>query len=104
MNVKVLYIDGCPNSRRFIAEVSEVIHGREDVFFEAVLIDAEDLAQMDNFHGSPTLLIDGLDPFFISGSSPIADGLTCRVYLDQDGKLVGSPSHTELEQILRARK
>jgi hypothetical protein len=99
MEVKVLYIDGCPNSERFIAEVSELARDRKDVSFEAVLVDAENLAHMENFHGSPTLLIDGLDPFYASGSSTAAEGLTCRVYLNQDGKLVGSPNRAELELV-----
>ncbi len=100
MNVKVLYIGGCPNSKRFIAEVSKLARDRKDISFEAVLVDAENLAQMKNFHGSPTLLIDDLDPFYTAGSSNVAEGLTCRVYLDQEGKLVGSPSRAELELVL----
>ena len=36
---------------------------RKDVSLEAVLFEAEDLSQMEDFRGSPTLLIDSDDPF-----------------------------------------
>ena len=100
MELKVLYIDGCPNSGSLIAKVRRIIADREDVSFEGVLVDDENLARMANFHGSPTLLVNGRDPFWSGGSSSYTEGLACRVFLDHQGKPVATPSDADLERIL----
>ncbi|MGZ3117008.1 hypothetical protein [Streptomyces sp. H62] len=46
--------------------------------------------------GSPTVLVDGQDPFTEPGR---AAGLTCRVYRTQDG-LVRLPATGQLRQVL----
>ena len=55
-------------------------------------------AERTAFTGSPTVLIDGRDPFAEPGRTP---GLTCRVYRTPDG-LVGLPALDDLRQVLRA--
>jgi hypothetical protein len=47
------------------------------VKLEYQLIDSPQTAERVGFHGSPTILIDGRDPF-VTGAEPI--GMTCRVY------------------------
>lgn len=50
--------------------------------------------------GSPTLLIDGVDPFAEPGLRP---SLSCRLYHDDDGRTSGAPSASQLRQaILKA--
>jgi hypothetical protein len=39
--------------------------------------------------GSPTLLIDGVDPFAMAGQ---AWNLSCRLYADEAGAASGAPS------------
>jgi hypothetical protein len=39
--------------------------------------------------GSPTLLLDGIDPFAVAGQRP---SLSCRLYRDPDGRADGAPS------------
>ena len=53
-------------------------------------------AAVEGFHGSPTILIDGTDPF------PVADGTTVasRLYFTDAG-LEGAPSVRQLEEVLR---
>lgn len=46
--------------------------------------------------GSPTVLVDGQDPFTEPGR---AAGLTCRVYRTPDG-LAGLPATGQLRQVL----
>jgi hypothetical protein len=48
-------------------------------------------------NGSPTLLIDGVDPFGRPGLRP---SLSCRLYPDENGSLSGAPSVTQLRQVL----
>ena len=53
-------------------------------------------AQRLGFLGSPTVLIDGGDPFAEPGATP---GLACRIYRT-DGGLAGAPTVTQLRAAL----
>ena len=48
-------------------------------------------------HGSPTLLIDGADPFAERGQTP---SMSCRLYRDENGQLSGAPSVGQLRQAI----
>ena len=50
-------------------------------------------------HGSPTLLINGADPFASRGEPP---SLSCRLYRDAEGRLGPAPSVAALRQALAA--
>jgi Alkylmercury lyase len=50
-------------------------------------------------HGSPTLLIDGVDPFAEAGQAP---SMSCRLYRDENGQLSGAPSIGQLRQAIEA--
>ena len=62
-------------------------------------IDAGELSPDDaialSFHGSPTILVDGSDPFPASGPP----GLACRIYDTPDGP-AGTPSEDQLRAAL----
>jgi hypothetical protein len=49
-------------------------------------------------HGSPTLLIDGRDPFAQPGAQA---SVSCRLYRGADGRASGAPSVTELRRVLQ---
>jgi hypothetical protein len=46
-------------------------------------------------HGSPTLLIDGTDPFAGPGQPT---SMSCRLYRGDDGRASGAPSVSQLWQ------
>ena len=48
-------------------------------------------------HGSPTLLIDGRDPFAVPGAAP---AIACRLYEAENGRLDGAPAVSALRQAL----
>ena len=48
-------------------------------------------------HGSPTLLIDGVDPFAELGQPP---GMSCRLYRDDEGRTSGAPSVGQLRHAI----
>ncbi|MBT2455000.1 hypothetical protein [Streptomyces sp. ISL-86] len=50
--------------------------------------------------GSPTILLDGIDPFAVVGAVP---SLSCRTYRDRDGKGDGAPSLAALSKALYGR-
>ena len=59
-----------------------------DAAVRVQLINTAEAAEAQGFRGSPTLLINGTDPF-ADPDAPV--GLSCRVYLTPDG-MAGSPT------------
>ena len=69
--------------------------GRDDVRVEHRLVSTPEQAEAAGFRGSPTVLVNGRDPF----ADPDAPaGLSCRVYPTEAG-LAGAPT---VEQLLEA--
>jgi hypothetical protein len=95
MRVELLYFEDCPNwkiaDRRLRALASE--RGVE-VGHRAVNTPEE--AQKAGFRGSPTILIDGCDPF---AGSDQPSGLSCRLYRIPEGSS-GSPTEDQLRSVL----
>jgi hypothetical protein len=50
--------------------------------------------------GSPTLLLDGRDPFARAGQEP---AISCRLYRDADGRSGPAPSVAQLRAVLDVR-
>ena len=92
-----MYFDGCPNwhvaDERLRDALARV--GRREVPVERRLIGTPEEAATAGFRGSPTILIDGRDPF-ADPDAPV--GLACRVYRTEAG-LAGSPT---VDQLLAA--
>jgi hypothetical protein len=68
-----------------------VVHRRE--------ISDERAAAQAGMHGSPTLLINGADPFALPGQEP---SLSCRIYRDAEGHPFPAPSAEALREALAA--
>ncbi len=62
MNVEVQYTADCPNALPVLQRVKAISRGRADVTLTIVFIDATDEVPK-GFAGSPTVLIDGENPF-----------------------------------------
>jgi len=97
--VTLLYFDGCPNWEETHARVRQAL--REAGASEHVTVrrvETDEQAHQLSFRGSPTVLIDGQDPF----ADPIAPvGLACRVFRTTTG-LAGAPPVEELTAAFRA--
>lgn len=98
MKITIQYFDGCPHWKLADHRVQEVLRsgGRGDVQLDYQLIDSPETAARVGFHGSPTILIDGRDPF-ITGAEPV--GMTCRVYRTEQGAQ-GAPTVAQLQTVL----
>ena len=98
MKITIQYFDGCPHWQLADKRVQSVVRGldRDDVKVEYQLIDSPEAAARVGFHGSPTVLVDGRDPF-VTGAEPV--GLTCRVYQTEAGAQ-GAPTEAQLRKIL----
>ncbi|KQY47989.1 hypothetical protein [Cellulomonas sp. Root137] len=98
MDVLLRYFDGCPNWRlaeqRLRTALDGTGHGDVAIVLERVETSSD--AGRVGFTGSPTILLDGVDPFGHPGAPA---GLSCRLYPTADG-LAGSPSVDQLVEAL----
>ena len=92
MDITLQYFDGCPNWKVTRTHLETLEAEGIDMSVTLHLIDTPELAAAANFRGSPTVLIEGNDPF-ADPDAPV--GLSCRVYRTDKG-YVGSPT---LEQL-----
>ncbi|HWT32934.1 MAG TPA: thioredoxin family protein [Microbacterium sp.] len=92
MDITLQYFDGCPNWKVLDGRLAEVLADRTDVPLTYQRIETPDDAARLGFHGSPTVLIDGTDPFAEPGA-PV--GLACRMFRTPDGA-AGAPTVEQL--------
>jgi hypothetical protein len=97
MHLTVLAVPGCPNTPVLEDRLAAVLEGRAGVSVSYQLISDEADAARWGMHGSPTLLIDGVDPFAEPGQPP---SMSCRLYRDDDGQATGAPSTGQLRQVI----
>lgn len=97
--VSLLYIDGCRHWRLADERLRQALAqvGRPNAPIEYRTVTAPEQADELRFRGSPTVLVDGRDPF-LDRDAPV--GLSCRVYRTDEG-LAGSPTVEQLVEALR---
>ena len=91
--------EGCSGATLREEMLEVALDGRTDVGIAwNVIADASEAARA-GLHGSPTMLVDGVDPFAAPGQPP---SLSCRLYDNAPGLLERAPSVTRLRQVLGA--
>lgn len=95
MKVTLLYFEGCPNWEVADERLSE-ISGELELVVQRRRIETPEEAEAVGFRGSPTILVDGGDPF-ATGDEPA--GLACRIYQTPDGPQ-GAPTVEQLRDAL----
>ena len=97
-SVTIQYFEGCPNHHLAEERVAEALrrigHSSPVVRLELVADEAE--AARLGFRGSPTVLVEGVDPF-ADPTAPV--GFACRVYATPAGR-EGAPSVEQLVEVL----
>lgn len=97
MDVTLQYFDGCPNWLLAAARLREALaSGRADHRISHQKIETPEQADEARFRGSPTILVDGRDPF-ADADAPV--GLSCRIYQTETGP-DGAPSVAQLAMVL----
>ena len=94
--IEILHVPGCPSVGLLDERLREAIDGRPTVVTHHVVTDA-DTATKTGMTGSPTLLVDGVDPFAREGLDP---SMSCRLYPHDDGHVEGAPSVDALRRAL----
>ena len=98
MRVQLLYFDGCPNWQQAEQRLREAVERVEtDVELSHVQVATPEDAERLRFRGSPTVLVDGIDPF-ADADAPV--GLSCRIFRTPEG-LQGAPTVDQLVEALR---
>ena len=99
MRVEVLYIDGCPNHRRTLERVKELLNELRSAA-DLIEVPITDLgsALANRFLGSPTVRVNGID-VEPSARNSNQFGLACRTYR-AGAKWDGVPSFKLIRQAL----
>jgi len=93
MDVTLLFFDDCPNWKVADGHLATIARKLPRVAVSHHVVDTPEEAERVGFRGSPSILVDGVDPFADS-DAPV--GLSSRVYQTPGGP-AGSPT---LEQLL----
>jgi hypothetical protein len=99
--VTIQYFTGCRHWQLADQRVRRAARGRDDIRIDHQLVETAEEAQRLGFAGSPTILVDGFDPF-AEPDQPI--GLSCRVYRTPEGGVAGAPTMDQLTDALAAHE
>lgn len=100
MDIEVLVVPDCPNEKATAERLRQALDdvGLPDTVVTTRVIADQAEAERTGFTGSPTILLNGHDPFAEPGRPP---GLACRVYRTPHG-LAGVPELGQLQRALAA--
>lgn len=89
MKLLILHVPDCPSMVLLRQRLDEAMTDAvaEVEVTEQVVDDADQAAAL-GMTGSPTLLVDGIDPFAEPGAEP---SMSCRLYRDGQGAMSGAP-------------
>ncbi len=96
MDIALLYLDSCPNWKITDERLATIAAERSDIMVTHHLVESIEEAERLGFHGSPSILVDGVDVF---ADADTAVGLSCRVYQTPGGP-AGAPTVEQLQTVL----
>lgn len=96
MRIQVLTVPDCPNAP-VVAERLDAALGEREAAVEFVEVTDTAQAERLGMTGSPTVLLDGVDPFAVPGAPA---SVSCRLYRDAEGRVGGAPSVADLQRAL----
>jgi hypothetical protein len=99
MRLEILHVPDCPNAAVLESRLTAILAGHPGTEIIRHIVTSDDQARQLGMTGSPTLLVDGADPFARPGQQP---ALACRLYADDHGRPAGVPSETQLRDALQA--
>ena len=96
IELMVLSVPGCPSVPLLEQRLAEALAGWPAVTVQWVIASADEAA-LCGMCGSPTLLVNGHDPFAVPGAAP---ALACRLYEGEGGRLEVVPTVDALRRAL----
>ena len=94
MDVALLYFAGCPSWKVADERLRAIAAERPDITVRHHRVDTVEEAGRVGFHGSPSILVDGVDVFAGAGV-----GLSCLLYQTPDGP-AGAPIVEQLRAVI----
>jgi Alkylmercury lyase len=98
VHLTVLAVPDCPNVKLLEKHLMQALEGRDDVTVSRHEIADQDQAARRGMNGSPTLLVDGIDPFAGPGQQA---SVSCRLFRDSRGNADGAPSVRQLREAIK---
>jgi hypothetical protein len=99
VHVELLFWEGCPSHPKALSELRAVMMqvglDPNAVILREIHTDSD--ARREDFVGSPTIRINGLD---IQPPKGEPFGLTCRVYHRRDGRISPTPDPADVREAL----
>jgi aminoglycoside 6'-N-acetyltransferase len=92
--LRILHVRDCPNVRLLAERLGIALRDHRDIVVTWQVIDTVEAATTEGMNGSPTLLVDGVDPFAEPGQQP---SLSCPLHRE-DGRPGGVPSVRSLRR------
>jgi hypothetical protein len=99
VELMLLTVPGCPSAPVFEERLAAALAGHPGAVVRRREVASERAAADAGMHGSPTLLIDGCDPF---AGPDVPASVSCRLYRDEAGRAGPAPSVDALRQALAA--
>ncbi|KJS63341.1 DsbA family protein [Streptomyces rubellomurinus] len=97
MELTILAVPDCPNAPLLRERLAEALARQHAPAVTSHVVTDAEQAERLGMHGSPTLLINGSDPFTEPGQPA---SLSCRLFRDMDGAVSGAPSVDQLRRAL----
>lgn len=98
LELSVLVVPDCPNDSVLVERLGQVLADYPDTRVTRQVVRDEAEAVRLGMRGSPTLLVNGIDPFAAPGSPA---SLSCRFYRDESGPSQGAPSVAALRRVVQ---
>ena len=92
MEVTLLFFDDCPNWRCADEHLRQIAKEIPGIVINRQRVETAEQADTLGFRGSPSILIDGADPF---ADADAPTGLSCRMYPTPTG-VAGAPTLDQL--------
>jgi hypothetical protein len=99
MRLEILHVPDCPGTPVLEQRLAGLLPRYPGAQVTRRVIASAGEAREAGMTGSPTLLVDGVDPFARPGQQP---SLSCRLYPDEEGSLGPAPSAGQLRAVLEA--
>lgn len=97
MHLTVLAVPACPSVTLLEQRLERVLEGRPDITVSRHVVGEDDQAARWGMNGSPTILVDGIDPFAEPGQPA---SVSCRLYRHGQGQAEGAPSVHQLRRAI----
>ena len=100
MQIRFLYYEDCPSHEAALERLQQVMT-EENITapVEVVKVETDAQAEALQFAGSPTIQVNGAD--IVPPDGQVIYGLSCRVYVHEDGRYSPLPSPATIRRALR---